>query len=400
MEGLQYNSVMSGTPQGGIVSPILSNIYLNRLDEFVEKILIPDYTRGKRRKADLEYLKLYKMAQKLNKKGRYEEARELEKQYQQMSSMVVDDPDYRRLRYVRYSDDFLLGFTGPIAEAREIKEKLKEFLQNQLKLELSEEKTLITHARSEMAKFLGYEIVAQHDDTKHTNNRRSINGIIELRIPVRFIEEKCATYTKRGKPIHRPELENEEDFTIVYNYQSCYRGYVQFYKLATNIGWLNRLRWIMETSLLKTLAHKHKINVNKVAKRYKKQIKLPQGLKKCIEVTVVRKGKGPLRTYFGGIPLIRDSKAIIKDLSTARRRPTRSELVKRLCADICEICGTTDNIEVHHIHALKDLKTRGRKEKPLWMQIMSARKRKTLMVCRNCHNKIHQRKLENAKVNE
>lgn len=400
MEDLRYNTVMSGTPQGGNVSPILSNIYLDQLDKFVEKTLIPEYTRGKERKENPEYKKLYKRAWYLKKRGRHDEARELEKQYQQMPSMVVDDPAYRRLRYIRYSDDFLLGFTGPIAEAREIKERLREFLQNQLKLELSEEKTLITHARCEMAKFLGYEIVAQHNDTKHTDNRRSINGVIELRIPARFVEEKCAIYMKKGKPIHRPELENEEDFTIVYNYQSRYRGYVQFYKLATNLGWLNRLKWIMGTSLLKTLAHKHKVSVNKVAKRYKRTIRLPQGLRKCIEVTIIRKGKEPLKTRFGGIPLIRDPKAVIKDLFTVQRKPTRSELVQRLCADVCEICGTTGNIEVHHIHALKDLKTKGRKEKPLWMQIMSARKRKTLMVCKDCHNKIHQRKSENVKVIE
>jgi group II intron reverse transcriptase/maturase len=388
MEDWRYNTTLSGTPQGGIVSPILSNIYLDQLDQFVEKTLMPEYTRGEEREDNPVYMRLYQKAWHLKRTGRSDQARELEKQYQQMPAMDVDDPNYRRLRYARYADDFLLGFAGPIAEAQAIKEKLREFLRDHLNLELSDEKTLITHARTEAAKFLGYEIVTQHEDSKHTSGRRSINGIIALRLPGKFVEEKCADLMANHKPIHRPELVNEEDFTIVYNYQSRYRGYVQFYKLATNLAWLSRLKWVMETSLLKTLAHKHKKRVSQIVRQYKKKLKLPGGTRKCIAVTIAREGKEPLKTHFGGIPLIRNPKAVIEDLSTTNRRPTRSELVKRLLADVCEICGATSNIEVHHIHALKDLKVKGQREKPLWMQIMAARRRKTLMVCKSCHDKI------------
>ncbi|CAG0954147.1 Group II intron-encoded protein LtrA [Anaerolineae bacterium] len=379
---------LSGTPQGGIVSPILSNIYLDQLDQFVEKTLLPEYTRGEMREENPEFSRLFKKAWHLKKTGRYDEAHELEKQYQQMPSKVVDDPNYRRLRYIRYADDFLLGFAGPLTEAREIKEKLREFLRDHLKLELSEEKTLITHARTEVAKFLGYELATQQADSKHTDGKRSVNGVIALRVPAAFVEEKCADYMANQKPVHRPELESEEDFTIVYHYQSRYRGYVQFYKLAINLAWLSRLKWVMETSLLKTLAHKHKTRVSRIVRQYKKKLKLPGGIRKCIAVTITREGKEPLKTYFGGIPLIRNPKATIVDLSTTNRKPTRSDLVKRLLADVCEICGATGNIEVHHIHALKDLKVKGQREKPLWMQIMAARRRKTLMVCKSCHDKI------------
>lgn len=388
MEDWRYNATLSGTPQGGIVSPLLSNIYLDRLDKFVEGTLIPEYTRGDERKDNPEYTRLYQRAWLLRRKGRHDEAHELEKQYQQMPSMMVDDPDYRRLRYVRYADDFLLGFAGPVAEAREIKERLRRFLRDELQLELSEEKTLITHAQTEAAKFLGHEIVMQHEDSRHTDGRRSVNGVIALRVPKDFVREKCAPYMANGKPVHRPELTVEGDFTIVYDYQSRFRGYAQFYQLASNLAWLDKLRWVMGTSLLKTLAHKHKCSVCQIVRKYKRTLNLPQGPRKCLVVTVQREGKEPLTTRFGGVPLKRNPKAVVTDLPTARKKPARSELVKRLLADVCEVCGATGDVEVHHIRALKDLKTRGQREKPLWMQIMSARQRKTLVVCTDCHGKI------------
>ena len=185
--------------------------------------------------------------------------------------------------------------------------------------------------------------------------------------------------------MHRPELLDEDDFTIISLYQSEYRGYVQYYTLAQNVAWLNNVRTVMRLSLLKTLADKHKSSVARMRAKYQKTVRLPQGPRQCIEITVEREGKKPLVARFGGIPLKRDLKTPIQDLPATRKPPSRSELIKRLQADTCEVCGAVGNIEVHHIHALKDLKGKGRKEKPLWMQIMSARRRKTLMVCKACH---------------
>jgi group II intron reverse transcriptase/maturase len=384
-EEWSYRPTLSGTPQGGIVSPILSNIYLDQLDKFVEQTLIPEYTRGQRRAENKEYAKLQKLAWYYGKTGQPERAHELELQYQRMPSKDVNDPGYRRLAYLRYADDFLLAFIGPLAEAQTIKAKLSHFLKERLKLDLSEEKTLITHAQTETAKFLGYEIGVQHEDTKHTQGRRSINGIVGLRVPAKVVEEKSALYTRHGKPTHRPELLDEDDYTIISLYQSEYRGYVQYYTLAQNIAWLNNVRTVMRLSLLKTLANKHKTSVAQMRAKYQKTVRLPQGPRQCIEITVEREGKKPLRARFGGIPLKRDPKTRLQDQPTTRKPPSRSELIKRLLADTCEVCGAMGNIEVHHIHALKDLKGKGRKEKPLWMQIMSARRRKTLMVCKPCH---------------
>ena len=397
-EQWKYYSTLSGTPQGSIVSPILANIYLDKFDKFIEQILIPEYTLGKHRAENPEYSKLVKLAWYYRKNGQVEKARQLEIKYQKMPSKNVRDPEYRRLNYVRYADDFLLGFIGSFQEAKEIKEKLKTFLAENLQLELSPEKTLITNARNEAASFLGYKILVQYSDDKHTNGKRSINGIIALRIPARFIEEKCTLYMRNGKPIHRPELINDDDFTIINIYQSEFRGYVQFYSLAQNIAWLRKLQWIMSSSLMKTLACKHKTSVAKICAKYKKTVKLPQGLRKCVEITVSVEGKKSLVARFGGIQLKRNLKATILDLPTNRKPAFRNELIKRLLASECEICGAKGDVEVHHIHALKDLKAKGRKEKPQWMQIISARRRKTLMVCPQCHDAIHAGKPTSKRV--
>ncbi|MEK6560800.1 MAG: reverse transcriptase domain-containing protein [Nitrospirota bacterium] len=389
LEQWDYKPTLSGVPQGGIVSPILTNIYLDRLDKYVEQTLIPEYTRGDRRGYGSDYTRLVKRASYLRKVGRFEKALELRKQYQRMPSKNVNDPGYRRLRYVRYADDFLLGFIGSADEAREIKDKLEMFMRDNLNMELSGEKTLITHARTHAAKFLGYEVIVQHEDSKHTNGRRSINGYIGLRVPESFIRERCARYMRKGKVIHRLELVNCSNYAIVYDYQSKYRGYVQYYKLAVNLSWLNRVHWIMQTSLFKTLACKHKSSVSKMARKYVKTVRFPHGLRRCVEVIVVRKDKKPLIARFGGLSRKREDYAVIADRQIDNDRAPRCELLTRLLADRCEICGATSKVEVHHVRALKDLKVKGKKEKPLWMQTMSALKRKTLIVCRQCHRAIH-----------
>src|SRR5260370_34339971 len=146
-----------------------------------------------------------------------------------MPSRDFHDPNYRRLLYVRYADDFLLGLAGPLSEAWESKEKLKTFLMEQLHWEMSEEKTLITHATTQAAKFLGYEITVAQEDSKRTKGQRTVNGVIQLRVPQRFVEERCARYMRNGKPIHRPDRMRDEDFSIVAQYQAEYRRYVQYF---------------------------------------------------------------------------------------------------------------------------------------------------------------------------
>ena len=392
VEDWQYGRTLSGTPQGGIVSPILANVYLDRLDKYVENMLIPAHTDGSDRRDNREYTRLLKQAAYQRKRGNHAKALQLRKQMQQLPSRDPYDPGYRRLRYVRYADDFVLGFIGPKAEAEQIKESLETFLRDSLKLELSREKTHITHATSQAARFLGYELVNQQaHDQFDQRGRRSVNGRIGLRVPAKVIEQHCQAYMKNGKPIHRSMLIHDEDYSIVDRYQSEFRGVVEYYKLAMNVSHFGRLQWIMEWSLAKTLAAKHKTTCRKVFRSYKSSVPTDHGPRKCLKVIKEQgNGKPPKVTQFGGIPLKRNRQAVLVDQQPQRYRTDRNELIKRLLADKCEMCDSTVKVEVHHIRALRDLNVKGQREKPKWVQTMAARKRKTLAVCRTCHMGIHQ----------
>jgi group II intron reverse transcriptase/maturase len=168
LEDWRWNATLSGCPQGGVASPILSNIYLAKLDQFVETVLIPQHTKGKVRRLSPAYNKANKALVDARKRGDRATARIVRREKRRMPARDPLDPGYRRLRYSRYADDHLLGFTGPKVEAEKIKDQLAAFLRDELKLELSAEKTLITHARSHAARYLGYEIIVQHGDSKIT----------------------------------------------------------------------------------------------------------------------------------------------------------------------------------------------------------------------------------------
>jgi group II intron reverse transcriptase/maturase len=390
LEEWQWHATLSGAPQGGVCSPILSNIYLDKLDRFVETILMPKYNRGKRREPNPDYRRIgYAMA-RAKRRGDRQTLRRLRKQRRKLPSQNPQDPNYRRLHYVRYADDFLLGFSGPRKEAEEIKGEIRTFLREILKLELSEEKTLITHARTDAAKFLGYHILSQHaDDKLDRRGQRQVNEMIGLRVPKEVIEQKCARYMRRGKPAQRAEMLGDSDYSILNKYQAEYRGVVQYYLLANNMSWFSKLRWVSETSLLKTLAGKHKSSVAAMARKYKVTIETPDGPRKCLQVVLPREDKKPLIAQFGGIPLRRKQDAILVDHQPQFYMTNRSELLQRVYANQCELCGSKEHVEVHHIRKLADMQKTGRKEKPAWMKLMLTRRRKTLVVCRQCHEAIH-----------
>jgi group II intron reverse transcriptase/maturase len=394
LEEWDYRPTLSGTPQGGVASPILANIYLDRLDQFVASILIPKFTKGgKKRRPNPEYVRLMSRAQRLVSKGEIAEAKELRRAAKHLPSIDPNDPAYRRLWYVRYADDFLLGFVGPRSEADAIKVQIKEFVYDHLKLDLSDEKTLITHARTEKARFLGYDI-----GTAMSQSRKRINGQIELRLPADTLEGLCGQYMKYGKPIHRKPLTHDDDFTIVARYGSEYRGYYQYYALARNVAWMQKLGWVMRISLLKTLACKHKSTVGKMARKYRNQRVSEEGrILKCFKVIIRRdaQDKPPLVAIFGGFSLKWRKDAVMVDGQKSNKVPyTRTELIQRLLADKCELCGSREAVQVHHVSALRDLQIAGRREKPYWARIMAARKRKTLVLCHRCHVNLHAGRLD------
>ncbi|HEM4234183.1 reverse transcriptase [Streptococcus suis] len=390
LDDWKFHKTISGTPQGGVISPLSANIYLHQFDKWVGEELIPQYTRGKKQKANSAYNRLSRRIKCYQDKGDYKKAHQLIVERRNLPSVDTYDTSYRRLRYVRYADDFILGFTGSKAEAKAIKKQIGDFLNTKLSLELSQEKTLITHATGESAKFLGYEIKAQRvNDYIDNKGRRSANGVIALFVPASVIESKCRQYMKNGKAIHRNNLLHDDDFSIVQTYQQEYRGLVQYYILAQNLSWFSKVYWYMETSLLKTLAFKHKSSINKMLAKYKTTTTSTNGRTvPCLQVVVPREDKPPLVATWGGISLSYKKKAVIED-APYQVYGGRTELIKRLLANKCELCGSEENIEVHHIRKLADLNKHNGKLVPKWKEIMSARCRKTLVTCRDCHHAIH-----------
>jgi len=395
LEDWRYHETLSGAPQGGVVSPILSNIYLSKLDVFVETVLIPQYTRGARRKRNPQYWRIENRMRSARQRGDRDTARTLRRQLRQVPSRDPRDPGYRRLTYTRYADDHLLGFVGPQAEAEAIKDQLGRFLREELALELNPDKTLITHARTTAARYLGYEIIVQHCNQKITRGRRAVNGVVALRVPLDVIKAKCAPYRRRGKPWHRPALQNLDDFDIIQTYGAEYRGIVGYYLLAHDVWRLDTLQWYAQTSMLKTLAAKYQSTVSKMAARYTATTQTPHGLRTCFEARIHREDKQDLVARFGGIPLARQKDAVLIDRLPGPVPTPRKELLRRLLARRCELCKNATTVVVHQVRNLASLGKPG-PDQPHWATVMATMRRKTLVVCAACHDIVHHTPVTNA----
>lgn len=396
LEDWTYHRTYSGTPQGGIVSPLLANIFLSELDTFIEQELIPQYTRGERRKVNPEYRRLTGAMAEAESRGDLERRKALEQERGVTPYGDPEDPEFRRLKYVRYADDFLLGFVGPRTEAEEIKRRVGAFLQS-IGLTMSEEKTLITNATTGRARFLGYEVTMAKGDSRKYDGRRSINGQPTLRVPQDVVRRRTERYTRRGQSYHRPELLNNSDYDIVMAYNLEFQGLVNYYTMAHDVAAkLYRVKRVYQQSLVKTLATKHKRKVPWVYRQhYRKQ---SSGIK-AIVVEVPREGQAPLVAKFGAKPIRFDKRAIIEDIEP-RLLTHRNEMVRRLLAERCELCGSTEDVQVHHVRSLKDLQRRyeGQTEPPQWVATMIDLRRKTLVVCAQCHQDIHAGRYDGPKL--
>lgn len=396
MEDWKYHETYSGCPQGGIISPILANIYLNELDRHVMKIK-KEFDVATKARYTPEYTKLVGLRQRLHNKIKNSNGIEREKlieEYKSATAQMLKLPakqcDDKKIKYVRYADDFLIAVNGNRQDCEKIKQELTEFISTTLKMELSQEKTLITHSNTP-ARFLGYDVRVRRDQQikpKGKFKTRSMNNKVELSIPFKDKIEKflfsngiVKQRSDNGKlePIHRPQLLNRTDLEIVTIYNAELRGICNYYGLASNFNKLIYFNYLMEYSCLKTLAGKHRSKVSKIRVMYKDgtgkwaiPYETKTGIKKMYFANYADcKGK----KFTDIVP--QTAKNYTHDVTT---------LESRLKAKICEVCGCTDSdrYEIHHVNKVKNLK--GKSE---WEKIMIAKRRKTIVVCHKCHMAIH-----------
>jgi group II intron reverse transcriptase/maturase len=404
LENWKFHNSYSGTPQGGIVSPILANIYLDKLDKYMK-----DYTqkfdKGEGRKRCKQTMTLtYKrrwILEKLKVVKDQTEKAELIKQLKanrkecmRFSNGDEMDVNYKRLKYARYADDFLIGIIGSKQDAINTKEDIKKFLNEKLVLELSDEKTLITHSEN-AAKFLGYEIdVRKSNATRRSANgtlRRAFNKRIRLMVGSEMVKNKLLEHRvleikihngkEQWKPKSRPSLVSNDDLEILDRYNKEIRGLANYFSLANNCNVLSKFRYIMQYSMYKTFAHKYQTKVSKILKKYHRnghfsvRYQLKSGVVK--DLTFYHDGfkkKSPV------------SFSNIDKLPNFMYYTAKTSLIDRLKAEKCEMCGATGKLMMHHVRKLKDLKGKTPLEKR-----MIARKRKTIALCGNCLKSTHQK---------
>lgn len=402
IEDWKFNNTYSGTPQGGIISPILANIYLDKFDKYIAEY-IQKFDMGKTRPKNREY-RLYsdrkrRLLAKFNAETdttKREEMAMMLKEYTRLmyEHPSVDEmaPTYKRMKYVRYADDFLIGICGSKTECEVIKKDIAIFMSEKLKLELSDEKTLITNAK-ERAKFLGFEItIRQSEATKRDKNgmlKRMFNGKVVLLLPREVVRKRLQTYNamtitqvngkEDWKPKSRGAMNNSNPEDILAKVNSEIRGFYNYYAIANNISTLGkRFGFVMSYSFYCTIAQKLNISTTKVIKKYREG-------KDCVVRYTDAKG--------------RERCHILYNEGFQQKEPTTDakcdnlpnpfvisypSLVERLRSEVCELCGAKGKTVMHHVRTLKTLT-----ENTAWERAMLQMHRKSLAVCPNCYAQIH-----------
>ena len=403
----QVRYSLTGTPQGGVISPVLANIYLHELDIFMEKWCLENSTKNRQKKQNPEYHKLNNARCTARKRGEYELADKLLSEMRKIPSHDPMDPDYIRVKYFRYADDFLVMINGSKSLARNLKEEIRVFLKEKLNLELSEEKTLITHLSSKNGRFLGYEIGKSQEDTAVSvdsigRKKRTVNGTIQLLVPSDVIEDKLKRFRKGKKPIKRPERLANPVLDILTAYNAEMQGLYNYYRLATDVGKkLNKFKHYHYGSLLKTIANKEQMQISRVLAKYGVIVprKRGTGVRRIFGVRYMTKKGLQTRTYFNESLCKMDTPCPGKGADgvvTYAYTSVRHQILDRYNARKCELCGCESekqgDFEIHHVRKLKDIKQKYAKRGtaiPAWMLKMAGLNRKTLVVCKPCHGKIH-----------
>lgn len=401
VEDWKYNKTYSGTPQGGIISPILANIYLDKFDKYIKEYAAK-FRKGDRRSINPEYWRLNNKKNWLKKKLQKTSDEQMRKSYlyeiAQLSKQMLSTPhkdamdaDFRRMHYVRYADDFLISVIGSKSECETIKADITQFMREQLKLELSDEKTLITHAQDK-AKFLGYEIFIRKSDAVKRNKdgvlKRDFNGAVVLTLNSAVIQKKLTEYNALevrnidgkdiwwSKPRRYMTPMKPEDILAQYNAEI--RGLYNYYSLAANVSKeCASFAFIMKMSMFKTLGWKLNTSARKVRKKYQKD-------KDFVIPYNDAKGKQKYRVFYNeGFKKRNAQFDVDYDKLPQTMYVPYPSLVERLKEGRCELCGKEGKVVMHHVRTLTKLK--GNNE---WEKLMLKRHRKTLVVCEDCNSMI------------
>ena len=401
VEDWKYNKTYSGTPQGGIISPILANIYLDKFDKYIKEYAAK-FRKGDRRSINPEYWRLNNKKNWLKKKLQKTSDEQIRKSYlyeiAQLSKQMLSTPhkdamdaDFRRLQYVRYADDFLISVIGSKSECETIKADITQFMREQLKLELSDEKTLITHAQDK-AKFLGYEIFIRKSDAVKRNKdgvlKRDFNGAVVLTLNSAVIQKKLTEYNALevrnidgkdiwwSKPRRYMTPMKPEDILAQYNAEI--RGLYNYYSLAANVSKeCASFAFIMKMSMFKTLGWKLNTSARKVRQKYQKD-------KDFVIPYNDAKGKQKYRVFYNeGFKKRNAQFDVDYDKLPQTMYVPYPSLVERLKDGRCELCGKDGKVVMHHVRTLTKLK--GNNE---WEKLMLQRHRKTLVVCEDCNSMI------------
>jgi len=389
LERARHDS-LAGTPQGGIASPILANIYLHELDAFVEQ-LQAELEKGRQRRPNHEYELISDRRYRLAKAGKAdtEEFRRLGTQMRNLPSLDTRDPNFVRMKYVRYADDWLIGVIGNHELAEEIKNRVGAFLKDKLALTLSQDKTRITNARMEEAEFLGYRIrrgrardsqkvTASTNGSGRQFKRRSTGMEVVLKAPMDRLIKRLASKgfcDGKGVPKHKAGWTVLDEDQIISLYSSMNRGIQQFYRPADNWPELQRVQYILKYSLAKTLALKRKVSITRVMKARNIGVQVTNKNGQVRNVVFFRNTDWTVRR-----DAFKDSPDIDLVRMNARLR-TRSKLGLP-----CVVCGDPNRVQMHHVRHIRkfeDGAPRG------FTRVMAALNRKQVPVCKACHERIH-----------
>jgi group II intron reverse transcriptase/maturase len=396
-----------GSPQGGILSPILANIYLHELDEFVEG-LRERFEKGKRKQRNPAYQQLSWKKSRLVKRGKTKtkEFQQISQQMRTLPTLLTNDPGFIRIKYLRYADDWIVGVWGSHALAEQLKQEIKTFLRDHLCLTLNEEKTHITHSRTESALFLGTTLqIGGKKEAKlalQTNmwgkkfKRRSTGWETIMRAPMPKLLQRLSDRgfcTKEGRPTPKSGwayLDTEQLITL---YSSINRGIQNYYRFVDNWAQVQRIQYILQYSLAMTLGRKFKISTPKVFKRFGPNL----------SYTIKNQAGDEKRTisFYLNRDWAKDREAFqsgkYRDIDLVRTEMwmrSRSNLTKPCC--ICGATRDTAKIVMHHVRHIRKLSNR--RPATGFNRILRMLNRKQIPVCTTCHDNIHRGKHDHLKL--